>query len=45
MNLESVNRNLRAGAVRSLVILGAFAVGNAIWMALQVNRALQRTGV
>lgn len=38
MNLESVNRNLRAGAIRSLVVLGAFAAGNAIWMALQLNR-------
>lgn len=38
MNLESVNRNLRAGAVRSLVVLGAFAAGNAVWMGLQLNR-------
>jgi hypothetical protein len=38
MNLNSVNRNVRAGAIRSLVILGAFAAGNAIWMVLQMNR-------
>lgn len=38
MNLESVNRNLRAGAIRSLVVLGTFAAGNAVWMALQMNR-------
>lgn len=38
MSLESVNRNLRAGALRSVVVLGAFAAGNVVWMALQINR-------
>jgi hypothetical protein len=38
MNLESVNRNMRAGAIRSLVVLGAIAAGNTAWLALRVNR-------
>jgi hypothetical protein len=38
MSLESANRQLRAGAIRSLVVLGGFAAGNAIWLALQMNR-------
>jgi hypothetical protein len=38
MNLESVNRSLRAGAIRSLLVLGAFATGNVAFMALRLNR-------
>ncbi len=38
MNLESVNRNLRSGAIRSLVVLGAITAGNAAWMALRINQ-------
>jgi hypothetical protein len=38
MNLELVNRNLRAGAIRSLVVLGGIAAGNTAWLALRFNR-------
>jgi hypothetical protein len=38
MNLESVNGNLRAGAIRSLLLLGAMVAGNAVFMAFRMNR-------
>ena len=37
MNLDSVNRNLRSGGIRSLLVLGAAAAGNLAWMALRLN--------
>ncbi|HYF38310.1 MAG TPA: hypothetical protein VD930_01395 [Gemmatimonadales bacterium] len=38
MNLESINRDLRAGATRSLALLGTLAAGDAVWLAVRVNR-------
>jgi hypothetical protein len=38
MNLESVNQNLRSGAIRSLLLLGAMAAGNAVFVAFRMNR-------
>jgi hypothetical protein len=38
MNLDSVNRNLRSGGIRSLLVLGTAAAGNAVWMALRLNQ-------